>query len=140
MEQSRRRGHAVLLYTVLRVVLFLGCWLLIQLVSPLRGLLAAALGLALSGVISLLLLDRQRDAMGGVVGSFFSRINERIEAGARAEDDDEPWPSAEGQADTEQQAVGQEQQPGVLENGHEVAANGAGPDDPQGLHRGDEGQ
>ena len=44
-----------------------------------------------SGVLSFVLLNRQRDALGESVGGLFSRINSRIEANTRAEDaDDEP--------------------------------------------------
>ena len=64
---------AIVVYTVLRVALF-----------------AAVIGLAIlvSGAISIVVLDRQRDRVGAVAAGFFRGINERIEASARAEDDD----------------------------------------------------
>lgn len=49
-------------------------------------LLVAFIG---SGALSLFVLDRQRDALGASVGGFFTRINDRIDAGARAEDVDD---------------------------------------------------
>lgn len=42
-----------------------------------------------SGAISLFLLDRQRDALGSSVGGVFTRLNQRIDASARAEDVEE---------------------------------------------------
>lgn len=49
-------------------------------------LLVAFLG---SGVASFVLLDRQRDALGESVGGLFSRINARIDANTRSEDEPE---------------------------------------------------
>lgn len=48
-----------------------------------------------SGILSFVLLDRQRDALGTSVGNMFTRINSRIEANTRSEDvDDEDAPQA----------------------------------------------
>ena len=86
---------AVLVYTVLRVVLFIAVWLTIELLTPVNGLLAIIAAILVSGAISLLLLDRQRGRAASVAAGFFGGINERIEASARAEDvDDEPVASA----------------------------------------------
>ncbi len=80
-----------MVYTVLRIALFLAVWLTIELLTPINGLLAIIAALLVSGAISLLVLDRQRGRAAAVAGGFFGRINERIEASARAEDvDDEP--------------------------------------------------
>jgi len=113
---------AVAWYTLLRVGLFFALWLPIQLLTQLRGLWAIVIALVGSGVISVILLNRQRNAMGVTVGGFFSRINERIEASARAED----WP--EGEADAEQDPVAEGSQPSGFEDGDERGPNRA-PDD-----------
>lgn len=77
------------MYTVLRVLLFAEVWLTIELLTPISGLLAIIAALLVSGAISLLVLDRQRGRAASVAAGFFGRINERIEASARAEDDDD---------------------------------------------------
>ena len=84
---------AVILYTVLRIGLFGGVWALVWILTPLDGLWSAVAAILVSGALSLVLLDRQRGRVGQAAGRFFSRINERIDAAARAEDiDDEPTP------------------------------------------------
>lgn len=84
---------AVLLYTLLRLALFGVVWALVWILTPLDGLWSAAAAILVSGALSLVLLDRQRGRVGQAAGRFFSRINERIEAAARAEDiDDEQTP------------------------------------------------
>jgi hypothetical protein len=80
----------LIVYTGLRLGVFLAVWLLVQWVTGLRGLMALALAIVISGAISLLLLNRQRDAMSTGVARFFRRINERIDASTRAEDVDGP--------------------------------------------------
>ena len=69
--------------------MFIAVWLLLQLLTPLRGLWALVLAVLVSGAISFFLLNRQRDAMSGVVAGFFGRINDRIDASTRAEDCDD---------------------------------------------------
>ncbi len=83
------KALAVAVYTVLRVLLFAAVWLTIELLTPISGLLAIIAALLVSGAISLLVLDRQRGRAASVAAGFFGRINERIEASARAEDDDD---------------------------------------------------
>ena len=78
---------SIAVYSAMRVGLFIGVWLLLQLLTPLRGLWAVALAIVASGLISLFLLNRQRAAMSSVVGGFFGRINARIDAASQAEDD-----------------------------------------------------
>ena len=105
------KALAVLVYTVLRIALFAAVWLTIELLTPINGLLAIIAALLVSGAISLLVLDRQRGRAASVAAGFFGRINERIEASARAEDvDDEPvapdaGDSGEGQQGAEHEAV-----------------------------------
>lgn len=79
---------AITVYTVLRVALFAAVWLTLELLTPISGLWAIVLAILVSGAISIVLLDRQRDRVGAVAAGFFRGINERIEASARAEDDD----------------------------------------------------
>ena len=105
------KALAVLVYTVLRIALFAAVWLTIELLTPINGLLAIIAALLVSGAISLLVLDRQRGRAASVAAGFFGRINDRIEASARAEDvDDEPvapaaGDSGEGQQGAEHEAV-----------------------------------
>lgn len=109
-----RRWLAFLVYTLLRLVLLVAIWILIAWITPVKGLWALALALLVSGAVSLFVLDRQRDAMSVGVARFFSGINERIEASARAEDV-EPLPSEDRQAGADDQPVGEHQDPGPLE-------------------------
>lgn len=106
----------------MRVGLFLAVWFLLQLLTPLRGIWAAVVAIVLSGAISLLVLNRQRSAMSGVVGGFFRGINERIDAASRAEDFDH---EADGQA----HRVGDNEASGGNERGDEVATDSAAGDD-----------
>jgi hypothetical protein len=102
------KALAVLMYTVLRVALFAAVWLTIELLTPINGLLAIIAAILVSGAISLLVLDRQRGRAASVAAGFFGRINERIEASARAEDVDDdpvtPAPTATGSHDGEKTA------------------------------------
>ena len=83
--------RAVLIYTALRIALFLVVWLTIELLTPISGIWAIVVAILISGAISIVLLDRSRNQAGLAAAGFFGRINERIEASARAEDiDDEP--------------------------------------------------
>lgn len=83
--------RAVLIYTALRIGLFLAVWLTIELLTPISGIWAIVVALLVSGAISIAVLDRPRNQAGLAAAGFFGRINERIEASARAEDvDDEP--------------------------------------------------
>jgi hypothetical protein len=98
----------------MRLLLFIAVWLLLQLLTPLRGLWALVLALLVSGAISFFLLNRQRDAMSGVVAGFFGRINDRIDASTRAEDvDDLP----EGQPDPQRKSRDENEGPGGLQGG-----------------------
>lgn len=86
---------AVILYTLLRLALFGGVWALLWFFTPLDTLWSAVAALLISGALSLVLLDRQRSRVGIAAGRYFSRLNDRIDAAARAEDfdDDPPAPS-----------------------------------------------
>lgn len=55
----------------------------------LRGPLLIILGFLGSGLLSLVLLNNQRSALGGRVSGYFSRINQKLDANTRKEDFDE---------------------------------------------------
>lgn len=80
---------SVIVYTLLRIALFGIVWLALWYLTPLDALWAAVAAILISGAISLVLLDRQRGRVGVAAGRFFSRLNERIDAAARAEDVDD---------------------------------------------------
>ena len=79
--------RATLAYTAARILLFVVVLGLLYLVGA-RGLLLVGLGLVISGIISFIVLSRQRDAMSGAISSRFSRARERLDQGTRAEDED----------------------------------------------------
>lgn len=114
------KALAVARYTVLRIGLFLAVWLILELVTPLSIGWTLIGAILMSGAISVVVLDRPRGEAGQAVGGFFRRINDRIEASARAEDfDDEPvrGDSGRGQSSTEHDAVGEQQDAGGLQGG-----------------------
>ena len=65
--------RTALTYTLSRLLLFVAVLLLLDLAGA-RGLLLIALALLISGLLSYVLLSRQRDAMAG---SLFSRLSGR---------------------------------------------------------------
>jgi Mn2+/Fe2+ NRAMP family transporter len=79
--------RATLSYTLLRVLLFFAALILIYF-SGARGLLLFALALLASGIVSFVLLSRQRDAMSGALTTRLRGFRERLDDGTRAEDDD----------------------------------------------------
>lgn len=118
-----------MVYTGLRLAVLAGVWLVIQIVTPMRGLLAIAVALVISGVISFIVLDRPRDRASAGLSGVFRRIDERIERSKVAEDvDDDPVTlgkeSGEGESGAEQKAVGEDEQAGGLKHGHESASGG----------------
>ena len=96
---------AITVYTVLRVALFAAVWLTLELLTPISGLWAIVLAILFSGAISIVVLDRQRDRVGAIAAGFFRGINERIEASARAEDDDDEPSSGDGEQPAHRDAV-----------------------------------
>ncbi|MCP4743557.1 MAG: DUF4229 domain-containing protein [Actinomycetales bacterium] len=117
-ERPRRSGIVtVIVFTVLRIGLFLGVWLLLQVITPLRGLWVLVVAIILSGVISAFTLNRQRSAMGEVVGRFFGGINDRIDAASRAEDDSDE--QGQDQSDGERETVSNDESAGGDESGDE---------------------
>jgi hypothetical protein len=98
-------------YTTIRLGLVVLVWLVFQLFTPVRGLLAVALALLISAFLSIIFLSRQRDAMSESMFGFFRRLNERIDASAAKED----FLDAETQA--QHDAVNQQENPSGLEDG-----------------------
>ena len=90
--------RTALTYTMSRIILFVVVLLLLDLAGA-RGLLLIALALLISGLLSYVLLSRQRDSMAGSLTGRLSRrrstsFRDRLAEGARAEDtDDEPSPA-----------------------------------------------
>lgn len=82
------RSLAFLAYTLLRVLIFAVVWLLLVWLTPLEGVYAIVMAILISGILSIPLLSRQRDGVSVGISNFFRRMNERIDASARAEDDD----------------------------------------------------
>ncbi|MDO8733079.1 MAG: DUF4229 domain-containing protein [Actinomycetota bacterium] len=120
MTVDRTRAKNLAIYTGLRVLLWLGVWAILQFLTPVKGVLALAISLLLSGAISIVVLDRQRDSMSEGVGAFFGRINDRIEKSAAAEDYwEEPESSRPGEQASSEQAVVEHQDPSHLQDGDE---------------------
>jgi hypothetical protein len=102
-DRGRSGAFSIAVYTAMRVGLFIGVWLLLQLLTSLRGLWAVAIAIVISGLISVFVLNRQRAAMSSVVGGFFGRINARIDAASQAEDEwgEQPQGNHHGISDDE---------------------------------------
>ncbi len=76
-----------LAYTSARVLLLVAALGGFYLVGA-RGLLLLVLAAGVSGLISFVLLSRQRDAMSGALFSRIRDFRERMDAGTRVEDQD----------------------------------------------------
>ena len=124
---SRARWVAFLFYTLLRLLLFGAVWLLVQILTPWRGLLAIAVAILISGGISLFVLDRPRGQLAAGVDAFIRRINDRIDASARAEDIDVPGGD---QGASHGDSEGKHDQAGLLEHADEVSADHSRPNGP----------
>jgi Protein of unknown function (DUF4229) len=82
------RVHPAVAYTVSRLLLFGAAMAVLYLIGA-RGLLLVALAALASGLVSFVLLSRQRDAMSAAVADRIRRTRERMDALAAAEDVDE---------------------------------------------------
>ncbi len=126
MPVDRSRVKSLVIYTGLRLLLWLGVWAILQFLTPVKGVFALVISLLLSGAISIVVLDRQRDAMSEGVGAFFTRINDRIEKSAAAEDYwQEPESSGPGEQPSSEQPVDKNEDPGHLQNGDEHRSDSA---------------
>ena len=86
--------RATFAYATARILLLVVSVVLLYLIGA-RGLLLLVLAFLISGIVSFVLLSRQRDrisaALSGRIGHGRGRLAEfraRLEEGARAEDDD----------------------------------------------------
>jgi cell division protein FtsW (lipid II flippase) len=79
--------RATVAYTSARILLFVVVVGVLYLVGA-RGWLLIPLALLVSGVASLLLLSRQRDAMSGAITTRLTSFRQRLDDGTRREDDD----------------------------------------------------
>jgi Protein of unknown function (DUF4229) len=79
--------RATFAYTTARILLFVAVLCLLYL-AHVRGVLLLGLGVLISGLISFVLLSRQRDAMSGAITSRIGSFRQRLDEGTRAEDDD----------------------------------------------------
>ncbi len=91
-------GRAFFVYTGLRLLLLLGVGALLYATGA-RGFLLLVLAFLLSGALSLVWLDRPRAKMSQGFGKAVSRVNDKIDAAAAAED--EPLADSEQEADAE---------------------------------------
>lgn len=79
-------GRAFFVYTGLRIVLLLAVGGLLYLTGA-RGFLLILLAFLVSGALSLVWLDRPRGQMSAGFGRVIGKVNDRIDAAAAAEDD-----------------------------------------------------
>ncbi|HUY51396.1 MAG TPA: DUF4229 domain-containing protein [Streptosporangiaceae bacterium] len=79
--------RSTIAYTCARILLFVAATGLLYLAGA-SGLLLLGLALVISGIISYVVLSRQRDAMSGAIAARFQGLRGRLDAGSRAEDDD----------------------------------------------------
>ena len=72
-------------YTLARILL-LAIFLGLGYLAGLRGAILLILGFLGSGLVSLIVLNKQRSQLGSGIAGYFSRINARIDANSRKED------------------------------------------------------
>jgi TctA family transporter len=84
--------RATFAYATARILLLVVSVILLYLIGA-RGLLLLALAFVISGILSFVLLSKQRDRISGALSARLGRgrlaqFRARIEEGARVEDDD----------------------------------------------------
>jgi hypothetical protein len=79
--------RATISYTMMRLLLFVAVLIIVYFAGA-RGLLLVGLALVISGIVSFMVLSRQRDAMSGAVASRVRLFRQRLDEGTRAEDDE----------------------------------------------------
>lgn len=89
MSTRSRSAWSIVFYTALRLAIFGLIWFLIAYFTPIQGLFAAAFAILISGAISIVALNGQRNAMSEALYGFFRKMNARIDASTRAEDHDD---------------------------------------------------
>jgi Mn2+/Fe2+ NRAMP family transporter len=75
-----------LAYTSARILLFVAALGVLYLAGA-RGALLLGLAIIISGVVSFIVLSRQRDQMSGALANRIRDWRTRLDEGARAEDD-----------------------------------------------------
>jgi len=108
-----QRVSPVILYTASRIGIFVACLGLLYLVG-MHGILLIAVGFVVSGLLSFVLLNRQRDAMSAFVTERAARMRQRFNERLTAEDvddeavddDDGARGSGEREADSEKDGEG----------------------------------
>ncbi|MDT0300538.1 DUF4229 domain-containing protein [Streptomonospora wellingtoniae] len=93
--------RSVLAYTAARLLLFAVTYAILYLLGA-RGLLAAAMAVLISGLVSYVLLSRQRDAVSGALAGGIGRVRgmgRRLEEGAAKEDEAQRAEPADAAAD-----------------------------------------
>ncbi|MFL6055521.1 MAG: DUF4229 domain-containing protein [Actinoallomurus sp.] len=109
--------RSVLIYTLARLALF-GATVGVLFLTGARGFLLLALSILISGVISFVLLSRQRDAVSRSVTQRAARMRENLAAGAAHEDAATSEPAAAREDDGAEPAAGSPKPPS---NGHSAA-------------------
>jgi cell division protein FtsW (lipid II flippase) len=79
--------RATFAYTSARILIFVVALILLYLAGA-RQLLLIGLALVISGIVSFVLLSRQRDAMSSALAGRITSFRRRLAAGTRAEDDE----------------------------------------------------
>jgi membrane protein implicated in regulation of membrane protease activity len=79
--------RATLYYTLLRVLLFFAVAVVLALFGV-HGITLLAVAVAISAILSLLLLSRLRDRMSATLTRRVDRFHQRLDEGTRAEDVD----------------------------------------------------
>jgi hypothetical protein len=79
--------RSTIAYTTARILLFVVATVLLYLVGA-RGILLLAAAVLVSGIVSYVLLSRQRDKMSAAISTRVQGFRGRLDAGTRAEDDD----------------------------------------------------
>jgi Protein of unknown function (DUF4229) len=112
-NRQMQRVSPVILYTASRIGIFVACLGLLYLVG-MHGILLIAVGFVVSGLLSFVLLNRQRDAMSAFVTERAARMRQRFNERLTAEDvddeavddDDGARGSGEREADSEKDGEG----------------------------------
>jgi hypothetical protein len=81
-------GHPVLVYTGLRLAILVAVGGVLYLLGA-RGLLLLVFAFLISGLIAMVALRRPREGAAYGITSSVRKVNERIDAASRAEDDDD---------------------------------------------------
>ena len=79
--------RSTIAYTTARILVFVVVTGLLYLAGA-RGLLLLGAAVLISGIVSYVVLSRQRDAMSSAITSRVQGFRGRLDAGTRAEDDD----------------------------------------------------